>query len=220
MRKWLALVAVCGAVVVSGVAFGLTGADTPPTTTAPKQEIVDEPEVDVVAKAHEENWDLHESDRPDEPKPAEEPVKERSEPPAEPKPDTTPPEFEILHPVEGQVFESKEVVFEGITEPGARVFAGEYEADVDDSGAWRIVLFLSPGSNHATLRAKDRAGNVSEDSVTIVFDRPEEPKHEDGPKEEDQPKEEDGPREEEPKEDHDEGEACEFSAQQVYCDCS
>jgi hypothetical protein len=220
MRKWLALIAVCGALVVSGVAFGLTGADTPPTTTDAEDEVGDDPDVVAVKKAHEENWDLHEAYRLDEPKTAEEP----SEPPADvPEPDTTPPEFQILHPVDGQVFESKEVVFEGTTEPGSRVFAGEYEADVNDSGGWRIVLFLSPGTNIATLRAEDEAGNVSEDSVTIVFERVEEPKdqdeprHEDGPKEEEEPKHEDGPKEEEePKEEQ----VWEFSAKQVYGECS
>ena len=213
MRKWFALVAVCGAVVVSGVAFGLTGVDTASTTTEAKEEPADKPDVVAVDNGHEENWDLHESDQPDEPKPIEEPP----EPPVgEPELDTTPPDLQILHPVDGQVFESKEVVFEGITERGARVFAGEYEADVDEEGNWRIVLFLSPGTNHATLRAKDRAGNVSEDSVTVVFEHVEEPKDEEEPRHEDEPKEE-----EEPKEDHEEGEQVwEFSAQQVYGECS
>jgi hypothetical protein len=213
MRKWLALVAVCGAVVVSGVAFGLTDADTTPTTTEPKQEIMDEPDAIAVGKDHEENWDRYESYQPDEPKPEEEKPEPKVD---EPKLDTTPPDLQILHPVDGQVFESKEVVFEGITEPGARVFAGDYEADVNDSGGWRIVLFLSPGTNHATIRAKDEAGNVSEDSVTVIFERPEEPREEDKPKHEDEPKEE-AP----PKEDHEEEEkAWEFSAQQVYGECS
>ena len=59
--------------------------------------------------------------------------------------DKVAPEIVILHPVDGQVFERKEVVFEGETEPGARVFAGDYEADVSETGAWRIVLHLYPG---------------------------------------------------------------------------
>ncbi len=213
MRKLLALVAVCGAVVVSGVAFGLTDADSAPTTTEPREEFVDEREANAVANDHEENWDRYDSYQPDEPKPVEEEPEPKDD---EPEVDTTPPDLQILHPVDGQVFESKEVVFEGITEPGARVFAGEYEADVNDSGGWRIVLFLSAGTNHATIRAKDKVGNVSEDSVTVVFELPEKTSDEEKPKDEDKPKEE-----EKPKEDHEEEEkAWEFSAKQVFGECS
>jgi hypothetical protein len=86
--------------------------------------------------------------------------------------DQTRPVLEILHPADGQVFERKEVVFEGVTEAGARVFAGEYEADVKDDGSWRIVLFLSPGTNHVTFRAKDASGNVTEASVEPVLKEP------------------------------------------------
>lgn len=86
--------------------------------------------------------------------------------------DISSPHLQILHPVDGQVFEHKEVVFEGTTEHGARVFAGEYEAEVNDDGAWRIVLFLSPGSNHVVFRALDAAGNVSEAVVQPVLQVP------------------------------------------------
>jgi hypothetical protein len=216
MRKWIALVAVCGAVVVSGVAFGLTGVETPSTTTEAKEEVVEQPDKVASDYWHEENWDLHESDETDEATHVEEPPEAPKPTVDEPEEDTTPPGIEILHPVDGQVFESKEVVFEGITEPGARVFAGEYEADVRDDGSWRIVLFLSSGTNHATLRAKDAAGNVSEDSVTVVFERAEEPKDEEEPKHEEEPPKEEQP----PKEDGGEEVVWEFSANQVYGECS
>jgi hypothetical protein len=114
----------------------------------------------------------------------------------EPK-DTTPPELRILHPVDGQIFDTTDVVFEGVTEPGARVFAGPYEADVNDEGGWRIVLILSSGSNHATLKATDAAGNVSQASVSVIYAPPQEP-----PKEAEEPK------------------GWEFSAHQVYGECS
>ncbi len=75
----------------------------------------------------------------------------------------------IASPADGDVFEQMEVVFEGTTEPGARVFAGEFEATVADDGTWSIVLWLSPGQNVATLKAIDAAGNVSKASVTVVL---------------------------------------------------
>lgn len=83
--------------------------------------------------------------------------------------DTTPPYIEILHPLDGAVFETKEVVFEGHTEPGARVFAAGYEADVNAEGVFRIVLWLSPGANTVTLKAIDAAGNKAVDSVTVTL---------------------------------------------------
>jgi hypothetical protein len=99
-------------------------------------------------------------------------AEEQKEPEKEQPADTTPPDIVILHPKDGQVFEDAKVAFEGKTEPGARVFAGEYEADVDAEGNWRIVLILSPGPNTATLYAKDAAGNKASASVKAILETP------------------------------------------------
>ncbi len=96
--------------------------------------------------------------------------------PTEPE-DTTPPRVEILHPEDGQVFHEKTITFEGVTEPGAKVMAGRYEADVDGEGHWRIRLVLNEGRNLAKFTATDRAGNTAEASVTVVY----EPKDEEPP---------------------------------------
>ena len=187
MRRWFAFIASLTVVVVAGVAFGFSGSDywtgqnemsepiefEEPTTTAPNEkpqdQLFEEPKYQYSREVTEVT---------------------------EPK-DTTPPVLEILHPVDGQVFETKEVVFEGVTEPGARVFAGQYEAVVNNDGGWRIVLILSPGSNHATLKAKDAAGNLTQDSVSATYAV--------SVKEE--------AKVEEPK-------AWEFSAQQAFGECS
>ena len=204
MRRWFTFIASLTVVVVGGVAFGLPGSDfwtekdqvfetaveiDEPTTTVhleeePKDQPSEEPK-------HEEYGDESVYEHQD--GKAEEDVTEVTEPE-----DTTPPDLQILHPVNGQVFEEKEVVFEGVTEPGARVFAGQYEADVNDDGGWRIVLILSPGANHATLKAKDAAGNVSEASVSVTYAVPDR----------EEPKESEEPQE------------WEFSANQVYGECS
>jgi hypothetical protein len=115
------------------------------TTTAPKGDEVAE---------HEET-----------PKPEAEPKEEE-----EHEVDNVAPKLEILFPENNQHFEKKEVVFEGRTERGARVFAGKYEANVNDDGGWRIVLYLSPGANGVNFRAKDAAGNVSEASIKVWLD--------------------------------------------------
>ena len=96
-----------------------------------------------------------------------------------------PPKFEILWPHDGAVVDDEKIAFEGVTTPGARVFAGPWEADVNDDGGWRIVLYLEPGVNKATLHAESDGG-VSEASVTITRVVADEPKDEpkDDPKEE------------------------------------
>ncbi len=79
------------------------------------------------------------------------------------------PFIEITSPEEGAEFEEKTIAFEGVTEPGAKVAAGRWEADVDDSGNWRIVLVLSEGKNTARFTATDEAGNSSEATVTVFY---------------------------------------------------
>lgn len=93
-------------------------------------------------------------------------------------PDTTPPHIEILHPEDGQVFHEKTIAFEGKTEPGAKVTAGRYEAEVNDDGVWRIRLVLSEGRNLARFTATDAAGNSADATVTVIY----EPKKEEPPK--------------------------------------
>ena len=85
--------------------------------------------------------------------------------------DDTPPPLEVLFPENEQHFEEDTIPFEGKTEPGARVFAGRYEADVDDEGNWRIVLILNPGGNLVTFKAKDAAGNVTEKAIKVYLDQ-------------------------------------------------
>ena len=107
-------------------------------------------------------------DKPKEDPPAEKPPSD--EPPQEDA-DDTPPRLEILFPEAEQHFDEATIPFEGKTEPGARVFAGRYEADVDAEGNWRIVLILNPGGNLVTFKAKDAAGNAAEKSIKVFLDQ-------------------------------------------------
>jgi hypothetical protein len=90
-------------------------------------------------------------------------------PPPPPTADVTPPIIEIVTPTDGQIFTDKTITFAGVTEPGARVFAGDYEAEVDPEGNWNIVLRLSVGANPATFVAVDAAGNEATATVTPVY---------------------------------------------------
>jgi len=86
--------------------------------------------------------------------------------------DTVAPIIEILSPTDGQVFEEKTITFSGITEPGARVLAGPYEATVDVDGSWSIKLVLDEGENRAVFTAIDAAGNEAIAVVTPVYQPP------------------------------------------------
>ncbi len=88
-------------------------------------------------------------------------------------PDTTPPILVITAPKQDERFEVDVIEFRGETEPGASVFAGRYEADVDSEGNWSIRLVLSPGPNGALFVATDAAGNQAEARVTVYYDVPE-----------------------------------------------
>jgi hypothetical protein len=115
---------------------------------------------------------MDDSTQPSDPPKEEEPPKDeppKDEPPEEEK-DTTPPELVILFPENDQHFDDKTVAFEGETEPGARVFGNAYEAEVDASGNWRLVLILSPGGNTVKFKAKDAAGNITEKSIKVYLD--------------------------------------------------
>lgn len=83
--------------------------------------------------------------------------------------DVEAPLIAITSPEEGAEFEEKTIVFKGTTEPGAKVAAGRWEADVDDGGNWRIVLVLNEGQNTARFTATDDAGNSSEATVTVFY---------------------------------------------------
>lgn len=104
--------------------------------------------------------------------------------------DITPPAIQILEPADGARFTDSRLTFKGVTEPGATVTFGPFNADVDDEGNWSIVLILSEGGNRATAVATDGAGNTSEASVVVYLDPPvtttvpkDEPPPEEPPKE-------------------------------------
>lgn len=83
--------------------------------------------------------------------------------------DLEPPALTITAPENGAVFDEKLVTFAGTTEPGARVFAGKYEAEVSASGEWHILLVLGEGTNVARFIARDSAGNEAQATVTVHY---------------------------------------------------
>jgi hypothetical protein len=93
-------------------------------------------------------------------------------PPTTAAADSVPPSLVITYPSEGSTVDEKMIIFTGTTEPGARVFAGRYEAEVATSGEWHILLVLSEGANLARFTAQDAAGNETSASVTVIYAAP------------------------------------------------
>lgn len=83
--------------------------------------------------------------------------------------DTVAPTLTITSPADGSKVDDEFIVFRGRTEPGAKVFAGDWQADVTADGEWAIKLKLNPGPNRAAFAATDAAGNSSEASITVTY---------------------------------------------------
>lgn len=92
--------------------------------------------------------------------------------------DDVAPDLVITYPENGAVLAEESIRFEGMTEPGAIVQTGPYQAEVDEDGHWAIVLLLNPGGNLAKFTAVDAAGNSSVASVSVTYEVPEPPKEE------------------------------------------
>lgn len=158
------------AVLIAGVALAFM--------SAPGSEVADGAEEEAVKETtttsvfHEEEKELPQESEYVEEAPKDEKAPYEEEPKAEEEPevDDTPPELVILYPEDGAHFTEKTLAFEGEVEPGAQVFAGDYQADVTDDGHWTIVLLLSDGGNLATITAVDEAGNESHAQVKVYLD--------------------------------------------------
>jgi hypothetical protein len=86
--------------------------------------------------------------------------------------DTTPPALQVLSPKDGATVTKRVVEFTGVTERGATVFSGPYEAETDESGDWAINLFVAPGDNGAAFTARDAAGNETTVRIVVTYDPP------------------------------------------------
>jgi len=189
-RRPIVILAVSFAVVMAaGVALAQVGAFAPsfselsaesePLASVFIPRDAEAPAVEKVPADHEEVAKV-EPPAKEEPKDVqvdkpEEPAEEPKEKPVDEPADTTPPKLVITSPEDGAHFGEKTLKYTGVTEPDARVFAGDWEADVFESGEFHIVLILSLGKNVTTLTATDAAGNVAKATVTAYLDVADEP---------------------------------------------
>ena len=86
--------------------------------------------------------------------------------------DETPPVLVIISPLPNSQVDASTFVFEGFSEPGAIVAAGEITTVAEDNGRWSLALSLDEGQNTAVLTSTDAAGNEIEKVVTVHFEQP------------------------------------------------
>jgi len=89
----------------------------------------------------------------------------------EPK-DTTPPDLRITSPKDGATVEDRVLTFEGTSEPGAKVYSGPYDANVDEDGNWTVKLVVSSEGSNARITAEDKAGNSVTKSILVTYSPP------------------------------------------------
>ena len=180
MRVAFGVAAVVGVIGIAGL-FQLTDpsqpADIPATTVAPTPttiapEVVDTPTPFIPIP---EGPVGPVSTEPPTPVVTEPPEPTEPTEPVEP-PDTTPPPLTITSPADGAHIEKTAVTFRGTTEPGAKVAAGQWQATVDSSGGWSLILIVKPGRNVAKFTATDAAGNQTVKSITVIHEEVEPPK--------------------------------------------
>ncbi|MBI2103749.1 hypothetical protein HYT59_01955 [Candidatus Woesebacteria bacterium] len=86
--------------------------------------------------------------------------------------DNEPPSLEITSPENNASFggtRARQVTIEGKTESRASVTINDRIVAVDQDGSFTFFTTLSDGQNNFTIKAKDRAGNETEKSLTVNF---------------------------------------------------
>lgn len=86
--------------------------------------------------------------------------------------DDDPPELEIITPEDGSEYygsKQRQVVIEGKTEEEATVIINERLVVVEQDGTFAFTTTLSEGENQFTIKALDKAGNVTEKSIALHF---------------------------------------------------
>jgi len=86
--------------------------------------------------------------------------------------DVTPPGLVVFPAEPASGVADGTVVFEGFSEPGAVVAAGEISTVAADSGRWSLELVLAEGEDSAVVTTKDAAGNEFHKEVTVNFEKP------------------------------------------------
>ena len=86
--------------------------------------------------------------------------------------DTIPPPLVLTSPADGETSQIPAVTVAGTTEPGALVVVNGVFVAVGSGGGFSMELALVEGENVITVVARDSAGNLARESLTVTFLNP------------------------------------------------
>jgi hypothetical protein len=82
--------------------------------------------------------------------------------------DRVPPRLEIGGPQAGAIVDARNVIVEGISEPGATVSVNGRTVIVNSDGAFADALSAAPGTLAITVVSRDRAGNETTQALSVT----------------------------------------------------
>lgn len=80
------------------------------------------------------------------------------------------PVITILEPLNGATLSSSYIEVLGTTKNISSINLNDRQIFIDESGAFKEKLLLSPGYNIITLQAKDKFGRETEEILELVYD--------------------------------------------------
>ena len=85
--------------------------------------------------------------------------------------DTEPPPLTVTLPKDGDKFfeDDRVIKIEGVSEPDAQVTVNDRVAVIDKDGNFSLSYTLSEGENQLTIKATDKAGNTTEETLTVTY---------------------------------------------------
>lgn len=81
----------------------------------------------------------------------------------------TGPIITVLEPQNGAVVTSSHIEIKGTTKNISSINLNDRLIFIDESGAFKEKLLLSPGYNIITLRAEDKFGRNTKDTLELVY---------------------------------------------------
>lgn len=86
--------------------------------------------------------------------------------------DNEEPKLEISNPSDGAEFfgsQQRQVTIQGTSEPEVSLTINDRPIKVEENGEFTYATTLSEGDNTFNIKASDKAGNISEDTLSVKF---------------------------------------------------
>ncbi len=86
--------------------------------------------------------------------------------------DNQDPDLEVGSPKDGDMFygqKQKQLPISGKTESGAQVYVNDRFVIMNSDGTFSYTYGLNDGENVLTVKAEDKAGNTTEETITVKF---------------------------------------------------